>query len=573
MCSVSSEAAGHAARFAAVARLRRLEAELQAVSLEHRELSAVRLQRWYRASCWRRWVWPRQLMRARLLVHSCIVIQTAWRAAMAHASQSILTLSTSLSPTLLPSPVRQDGESPINIALADAPPHVPAGEVDKGVESPIHVALADAPQSVPSCVLDKGADPGPDHPKAQLQTTPSVSDLHRRRSDWEWPDPRRGLSLGPGGARAAALWRGYYVRRAMSCRSLQMKIKLRHDLYLLISDVEARQQWQAGGPPPQRLGPWVDVLYTGLGRLQNEVLEGFEAVLQGPAPLWGGARLPVSWLGWPRDLRRLARLPVRKRERSPACSEPSLIASTMLQTCTPPRSPLPADGSGELLADALRRWQHDDLLQAFGGAADAAAGPTVRRPVRSSLLASEDALASPCGVAPREVFSIPLDHQVLPLLELPGHSERSAPSTPATAPASPAARLRDWSKVKPRVDAGSVRAPSGGAKAGGSRLAGLKQELKAQEALSRGRSELGPVRALSQRRSAGANLGSPASTPLLGRHRDVAGDALARVRPGEVDVERSSSATRAPSDKIDENGAPADPVIALGLDGESQIKL
>lgn len=133
------------------------------------------------------------------------------------------------------------------------------------------------------------------------------------------PAGGRACSVALVGERTLAVWRGYRLRRALQSRSLQTKIRLRHDLYLLISDVEGEAREDL---------PWLDVLYGGLGRLQREVLQGLEL----EAAPWGQARLPLQWLGWPRDLGR--------------AREASLLACTTLQACSPPSPLRELDGSG-----------------------------------------------------------------------------------------------------------------------------------------------------------------------------------------------------------------------------------
>lgn len=506
---VDSGAAALAPGSVTAVRLRQVEVEFEDVYQQLRELSALRLQAWFRHSQWRRSTLPRQFLRVRLLLHSCMIIQAAWRAAVARYAQSNLTLSTSFSPKLCRSLESQ--------CAAVQMSH--AGQPDR---------------------IKKGIDPAQPNVQEIALLSGSCSEHMSigRRPNWGLLDIHLGCSLGQAGARVAALWRGYYVRRAISCRSLQMKIKLRHDLYLLISDVEARQKSQARGQPPQRLGPWVDVLYTGLGRLQREVLEGFESVVLGRAPLWGGARLPVTWLGWPCDLHRLPRLALRARELSLDCSEPSLIASTMLQTCTPPRSPL-ADEAGIFEADAMRMWHHDNQSQNSGRAvADVAAGRISATACLLRQMTSAPStetlpmvLSSARNCGPREVFVVPSDYEVLATpLEPLGLAEDVPCAMPAKAsstPASPAHCSRDWSKVRPRVDArlvragGSARAPVG---AGSRSTAGLVRRS----------------------RMSSPGLSTASSMPLLQQfHVDGAtslergGNVFSRIRPGEVEDKAS----------------------------------
>lgn len=500
-----------------VAQLQQIEAEFEVVNRRLRDLSALRLQTWFRKSRWLRSTLPRQLLRVRLLVHSCIVIQSCWRAASARWGQSSLAFSTSFSPKMSCS---FESESLCMAFVISTPRSVPLDKVEND---------ADTAQSYDHAISSSTGD----------GFEPMSLD---RRPAWGLLHVHLGCSLGLAGARAAALWRGYYVRRAISCRSLQMKIKLRHDLYLLISDVERRQKWQGSGQPPQRLGPWVDVLYTGLGRLQHEVLEGFEAVLFGRTPLWGGARLPVVWLGWPCDLSRLPRLAVKARELSVDGSEPSLIAATMLQTCSPPRSPVLDDG-GRFRADAVRIGHQDsmcqDPCQVTAGAtagSDVAAACLPQRRISGPSAGSVSVCLSPsssCG--PREVFAIPSDYEVLaPAPELPvfaAEGPSAAPSKASSLPASPAHRSRDWSKVRPRIDARLVRAaPVGPAAA-----------LQRQDASnSRGGVKRSAAAAVRRPRAMSSSaLAKASSMPLFERLQSVIASSvgksdtpISRTRPG-----------------------------------------
>lgn len=156
---------------------------------------------------------------------------------------------------------------------------------------------------------------------------------------------------------AHAYWQGYKVRRVLEVRDLQLKVRLRHGLYLVILDTEeesfkgdqVRRGCRAG--PRRDLHPWLEVLYAELRRLQLEVLDTFTAVLQGWKPLWGSAREQFLWQGWSHDLRRFPALSlarprsdrskaeIRECSKIDSDSEVSLLGSVHYQPCSPPQSP------------------------------------------------------------------------------------------------------------------------------------------------------------------------------------------------------------------------------------------
>jgi len=156
--------------------------------------------------------------------------------------------------------------------------------------------------------------------------------------------------LGPSGPRAAAVWRGYRVRRAFARHELQANLKLRHDLFLLISDTEQKAR-SCRGRDLKRTSSWIEVLYTELARLQGEVLRELADVLKSKVPFFGGGCSPISWRGWFQDLRRMpglanvqcegSTLPEEAMlpEESTLPEESSLFACTTLQLCSPPTSP------------------------------------------------------------------------------------------------------------------------------------------------------------------------------------------------------------------------------------------
>eukprot|EP00439_Symbiodinium_sp_Y106_P081042 s121_g19.t3 len=87
-------------------------------------------------------------------------------------------------------------------------------------------------------------------------------------------------------SRAAALWQGCKLRRALATRAVQAKLQLRRDLYWLIVDVESRHPPKVQMQDPH-VGPWLDVLYAGLSKLQSEALAELAAALH-------GRRLPLG---------------------------------------------------------------------------------------------------------------------------------------------------------------------------------------------------------------------------------------------------------------------------------------
>lgn len=321
----AKEVATHyAADFSAAARLQKLEMERSNLSAELQELAALRLQRWYRAVCWRVAILPQQLLKMRILLYSCIAIQRVWRSSLLRtkprrSEEHVAALQAQLCP------------STIRHKLSPKP--------DDGHIAPAILELGDEGIEPPSKFIE-GADGTLQYLGVSCQ---SLSPREAVVPEIQAFSPVAVGSL----SYAAAVWKGYKVRRALGSRVLQGKVQLRHDLYLLISDVEGRGKLSREEPMPQRLAPWVDVLYSGLGRLQGEVLSELHALLRGNTQLWGSPRCPLVWRGWSRDLLRLPRLMLdlrvtsaAKREFSPSmCSEPSLLACTAYQAITPPGSP------------------------------------------------------------------------------------------------------------------------------------------------------------------------------------------------------------------------------------------
>lgn len=338
----------------------------QIVRLQHklRDLSARRLQRWWKARRWRSCTLPQQLTRARLLISSCLLIQRKYKAWRKNSCQ-VVTSADRLGADITPAPSRQVS--------------------DHGTRSP----------SGNSC---KNAVVSND----RLLCTPSP----RARDD----------PLSPGEKRALALWKGCKLRRALACRGVQTKLHLRREHYLLICDVEARRHGSSRREQgSQHVAPWVDVLYTGLGKLQQEVLSELSDVLRGRAQLWGSPRLPLVWRGWPKDLMRLKGLALEvageevSRDVSPLGTEPSLLASTTLQVYSTPSSPYL--GVGEMDAVAAGSSRHSS--RSPGSKPDKAAGSL------AGTISGLDALDS-----------------------LPSHHSRRSTSPSQT---------KDWSQVKPRV--------------------------------------------------------------------------------------------------------------------------
>eukprot|EP00439_Symbiodinium_sp_Y106_P080348 s121_g19.t1 len=173
----------------------------------HRELSAVRISRWWRGTLGRRRL-PAQLRKARVLRCSCERIQKAWR------------------------------------SRRKVPPKAPEPETRK--------AEKDSERS-------------------------AIDALPAEYAVYEGAEPR---------SRAAALWQGCKLRRALATRAVQAKLQLRRDLYWLIVDVESRHPPKVQMQDPH-VGPWLDVLYAGLSKLQSEALAELAAALH-------GRRLPLG---------------------------------------------------------------------------------------------------------------------------------------------------------------------------------------------------------------------------------------------------------------------------------------
>jgi len=387
------------------ARTERLKLEIQAIQAEHRMLAVLRLQRWIRQMCWRRKVLPTQFLRVRLLLDSCAVIQRAWRRAVFH----------------------RHCRSNSHVCVCVERP-----EVVKSSEHQMSTEVAERSSSTSSHNHLSG---GP----------PTTLKLHTRSE-----------------ARVVAWWRGCRVRRALGSRSIQAKLQLRHDLYLLISDVEARHAAVNDAQAScQRLAPWVDVLYTGLGRLQCEVLQEMADMLEGRAPLWGAPRCRLGWRGWPRDLHRVA---VRcqqglSRDQSLLPSETSLLAFTTMQNCSPPTSPNFQDTYGSiksieqsLLGDCqqhegaatngdLLQCGEKQLLELSTSTADNSDG--AHEPASSKFRATAGAAAS-------SSVSDPLRTEGLVSGAEPAQAAEGRTLQRQLRPPSPL-QTQDWSHVRPRV--------------------------------------------------------------------------------------------------------------------------
>eukprot|EP00927_Polykrikos_kofoidii_P042649 TRINITY_DN36687_c0_g1_i1.p1 TRINITY_DN36687_c0_g1~~TRINITY_DN36687_c0_g1_i1.p1 ORF type:complete len:739 (+),score=87.40 TRINITY_DN36687_c0_g1_i1:94-2217(+) len=347
--SVSELAKRYAVNFTAVARLRRLRNELMAVRSAHEELAAKRVQRWFRIVRWRTRTLPLQLIRARVLLRSCRVIQHAWRKAFNAAAVETTHNASATAPCW--NVGLSDSEDEIDADIADSAASISSfrdGTVNKGNAVGFYDASCKT-ESGAAGVRTVGLGQSPSRTDANISAGVNSESPHAL-SGSRHESPR--VVIDPRLVRAAACWRGSRVRRALAAKTVQTKVQLWHDLYQLISDVE----WQRddSGLPDQRAVPWLDVLYSSLGRLQQEVLQEFWLALldgRGMLSLAGpssGARGYVIWKGWHRDLQRLPWLMVegfvgtyadREQDFSNdpfADAELSLINSTVLQTCSMP---------------------------------------------------------------------------------------------------------------------------------------------------------------------------------------------------------------------------------------------
>lgn len=348
-----------------VSRIPEMKEEVARLKHKLRDLSARRLQRWWKATRWRSQILPRQLMKARLLISNCCIIQRRYRVWIKRRCQVVyFAEKLGSGPTPLPWQYSERGTR--------KPMDKPCNNVDASNDNLLLQACEFSPRTS-------------DHP----------------------------LSLGE--KRALAFWKGCKLRRALACRGVQTKLHLRREHYLLICDVEARRHSSRREQDPQHVAPWVDVLYTGLGKLQQEVLAELADVLEGRAPLWGSPKLPLFWRGWPKDLMRLNGLALERageevsRDLSPLGTEPSLLASTTLQVYSTPSSPYLG------VRDV-----------------DAAAAGISRRSSRSPGSKPDKATGSFVGtISGADDFDL-----------LPSQPTRRSTSPPQT---------MDWSQVKPRV--------------------------------------------------------------------------------------------------------------------------
>eukprot|EP00928_Gymnodinium_smaydae_P078559 TRINITY_DN6265_c0_g1_i1.p1 TRINITY_DN6265_c0_g1~~TRINITY_DN6265_c0_g1_i1.p1 ORF type:complete len:530 (-),score=73.34 TRINITY_DN6265_c0_g1_i1:66-1655(-) len=235
------------------------------------ELAATRLQRWSRASRWRRRVLPYQLLRARVLLHSCLAIQRWWRNVAATAScwppNSARVVSTA------GAAVGDVGTWPAG-----------GGELEPQRRRPSNGDVED-PRSASSA---------------------SSSSVR---------EPAAAEEASPGCRRLAALWRGWRVRRALASRAVQQKLRMRHELYQLILDAEG----PSTGTQDRRdaRDPWMSSLYSEVERLRDEVLREFESALVARVATGGGtphaarSSATLAWRGWPRDLQRYPQLALK----------------------------------------------------------------------------------------------------------------------------------------------------------------------------------------------------------------------------------------------------------------------
>lgn len=422
----------HAGGAAAAPRLQRLEAERKELQTQLRTLAVLRLQRWYWALHWRTSILPRQLLSMRMLLCSCITIQRAWRTALAWRSASQCRAAWSLQLTQSDQALellRAQDERAAVLSNAASKPTSPTGFIE-GLDGTLeYLGVSSIPASASTASMRNESNPRT-HESHRQTPTHQAEDVAQMPVQQFSPLNTKALSC------AMAFWRGYRVRRALGSRVVQGKVQLRHDLYLLISDVEGRGKLSSNAHMPQRLAPWVDVLYSGLARLQNEVLSELHGLFRGDASLCSSQRCPLVWRGWSRDLLRLPQLVLdvpRLRNQSSPCSEPSLLASTAYQAITPPGSP-------RSLEEFLRTGpvQYEDWLQSSSSCADSGQqmlapwGCTVVTPPTASQL-------DPMPLSGSQAGSTSPNSQ---------DSEQSGPSHCSGAKLLPP---QDWKKTKPRV--------------------------------------------------------------------------------------------------------------------------
>ncbi|CAE7247781.1 Chsy3 [Symbiodinium sp. CCMP2456] len=314
--------------------------------------AAVRISRWWRGTLGRRRL-PAQLRKARLLRCSCERIQRAWRSR--RKAREVL-----------------DGS--FGDVLGDALAFRATVEKPVKKEPCCEVPKASKVQAVQA--------PEPETRKAGKDSERSAIDaVLAEFAVYTGAEPQ---------SRAAALWQGCKLRRALATRAVQAKLQLRRDLYWLIVDVESRHPPQVQVQDPH-VGPWLDVLYAGLSKLQSEALAELAAALH-------GRRLPLgrpTFRGWPKDLRRLPRLVTRPRppiEVGESAREPEADTHGHAEPrrCPPGRRTPPKDWSK--VAPKVRCWDKGQPLPVAGavsaGYQSGASTPTGRRPLSCSRAGS-----------------------------------------------------------------------------------------------------------------------------------------------------------------------------------------
>lgn len=331
----------------ATTQLSRLQVEIQRLRARQKELAASRLQQWFRHACWRRKVLPSRLQQVRAELQSCRSLQAAWRR---HVQRRGRRRQEPQSPSVSPGGSSStQRRSPLPVEEAPEPVPAPPEELEPDLLSDVFQSpLTEAPHS----------------PHSELAPSPSPavsSTAPQSRVDLQ-PLPPLPLApapppvsppSSPEGLLALAWWRGCKVRRALSARHVQSKLLQRHETYLLISDAEVRGEERVTHPA-RRLQPWVDVLYSGLAKLQLEALEDFEGLLDGRTPLWGQQRSALVWRGWSWDLlrmpglslqedlqasRKLAHRDARRRREAPSAQS---VLPTVSSSATP-QSPVPVE--------------------------------------------------------------------------------------------------------------------------------------------------------------------------------------------------------------------------------------
>eukprot|EP00929_Paragymnodinium_shiwhaense_P040186 TRINITY_DN20995_c0_g1_i4.p1 TRINITY_DN20995_c0_g1~~TRINITY_DN20995_c0_g1_i4.p1 ORF type:complete len:642 (-),score=122.71 TRINITY_DN20995_c0_g1_i4:237-2162(-) len=278
-------------------RLRQLKAELAALKHAQETLAALRLQRWCRLR-WSRKALRRQLLRVRLLLLSCRMIQRAWRRRLhwRQRREGEVSLSWKLHPV-------PGGAAVVRVGGLAWSPDDGTDQWEDFSQEPI--------EEKPSCGRDDFSDHGSRPPRRDASDDGSGRGACRADPGGVVVDPKLAaleLQCGRQCRRIIASWWGFKTRRALACKAVQAKLHLWYDTYQLIADVERGRAAGAGGPDV-RVDPWVDALYNGLSKCQHEALEEFQAAMRRGAT--GGYRL--RWRGWYVNLER-ARLPLTRAE-------------------------------------------------------------------------------------------------------------------------------------------------------------------------------------------------------------------------------------------------------------------